>query len=380
MNLHAPNGLVRAETIEVVTDAARLAEIGPAWDALWSRTDGLIFQSHAWISGWWHNLSDVDLWELRIGVVWNGDRLEAIMPLCVQKRRGLRFLEWAANSYSDYEDVLVAPGYAPEALHVLWDQLTASGGFDIALINRLLPTAQMQAMSGRGGVVRLVPNHRSEISHRVSGEWTTGNAWFESQSKKPRQNYRRGKKSMAELGDLRFRLLDADEAVEPVLERLSALKRQWMDARGHSSALFEAGDKTLAALVDAMAQAGVLRIFVLELDGLIVAISVNFVQHRSLMAFVTTYDPAFERLSPGTLLMNDYIMWAFENRYHVVDFLCGAEAFKSRFATQAVRLSTLIAPGSILGRGVLLGDMVRHRIAKWRAHRSLTKDDGSGTA
>lgn len=366
MNMHAPGATIRADRLEIITDGARLAEIGVAWDDLWTRSDGLIFQSHAWISAWWQTVPNRKRLALRIGLVWNGDRLDAVMPLCVHKRRGLRFLEWAANSYSDYEDILAVDDCPPETLQRLWAALTAPGGFDIALLNRLCPGARTRELAERGARPALALNHRTEISHRVTGAWTTGADWFASQSKKARQNYRRKQSTIAEFGTPLFRLLTPDEPLRPVLARLSALKRQWLDARGRTSTLFEEGEAALSALVEAMARAGVLRLFVMEVDGLIVAISVNFEQHGSLMAFVTSYDPAFERASPGTLLMSDYIMWAFDHGLHTVDFLCGAEAFKQRFGTEAVTLGTLTAPGSVRGRAVLALDRLRHQLAKKR--------------
>nr|WP_295886616.1 GNAT family N-acetyltransferase [uncultured Devosia sp.] len=371
MNMHAPVATMRADRLEVITDEARLAEIGPAWDALWARTDSLIFQSHAWISAWWQTVPDRDIRHLRIGLVWNGDRLDAVMPLCVHKRRGLRFLEWAANSYSDYEDIIAAHDCPAETLQRLWTSLTALGGYDIALLNRLRPDARAHDLPGSSVRPALLPNHRSEISHRVTGTWSSGKAWFDSQSKKARQNYRRKQATLAEFGAPQFRLLGPDEPLRPVLERLSALKRQWLDARGRTSNLFEEGEVALSALVEALARAGLLRLFVVEVDGLIVSISINFEQHGSLMAFVTSYDPAFERGSPGTLLMSDYIMWAFDHGLHTVDFLCGAEAFKQRFGTAAVTLSTLVAPGSLRGRAVLALDGARHALAQRRRAKQV---------
>jgi CelD/BcsL family acetyltransferase involved in cellulose biosynthesis len=369
MNMHVAGATIRADRVEIVTDGARLAEIGPAWDDLWTRTDSLIFQSHAWISGWWQTVPDRERRQLRIGLVWNGDRLDAVMPLSLHKRRGLRFLEWAANSYSDYEDIIAISDCPPATLQRLWAELTKLGGFDIALLNRLCPGARTRALQDNGTRPALTPNHRSEISHRVSGNWSTGRAWFDSQSKKARQNYRRKQATLAEFGKPQFRLVGPDEPLRPVLERLSALKRQWLDARGRTSTLFEEGEVALSALVEALARAGLLRLFVLEVDGLIVSISVNFEQRGSLMAFVTSYDPAFEHGSPGTLLMTDYIMWAFDRGLHTVDFLCGAEAFKQRFGTDAVTLGTLTAPGSLRGRAVLALDRARYALAQRRQQK-----------
>src|SRR6185312_3093952 len=141
---------------------------------------------------------------------------------------------------------------------------------DLALLNRLLPEAQARVLaSGRSA---LKPNHRQELSFRVAGSFTTGAAWLESQSKKTRQNYRRGRKALEETGPVAFRLMGPDEDIAPVLDRLGELKRKWLEAQARESALFDDKAATLPALVEALRTEGVLRIFVLECAGSLVAV------------------------------------------------------------------------------------------------------------
>jgi len=374
MSAAAAMSVAPGEHFEVVQSAARLAEIGPAWSELWRQTDGLIFQSHAWISAWWHTVPDRDTRTLRIGLVWNGERLLAVLPLAISRRKGLLMLEWAANAHSDYEDVLAAPDCPPEALHRLWAQLSAAGGFDLVRLNRLSPGAFANALTAAVTGTRLRPNHREEMSYRVSGQWPNGAAWFNQQPKKTRQNYRRGRKALEETGAVQFRLLPPDAPVAPVLARLAVLKGKWLSARAIESELFEDGAAALAALVEALAQAGILHVFVLEHQGTVIAVSLNFVQRGTMMAFVTTYDPAFERASPGMVLMMDYIQWSIDHGLHTVDFLCGAEAFKRRFATQSVTLTTIAGVGSAKGALAELADRTRHQVQvlqnRWRDRAS----------
>ena len=372
MNMHAMAGSVRSERFEIVNDEARLGQIAAAWDELWERADGLVFQSHGWITAWWRSVPDRDRRALRIGLVWNGERLDAVMALATHRRRGVQFLEWAANSHSDYEDILSDPNCPTQALERLWREMAGHGGFDVALINRLRPDAQAKRLLDVPAKAKLSLNYRSEVAHCVTGDWPNGAAWFDSQNKKARQNYRRGQKAIGETGTLSFRVLAADEPPGPVLERLAALKRNWLAARGHSSELFAEDGQTLISLVEFLRDKGILRLFVLELDGLVVAASVNFVQRGTLMAFVTTYDPAFERGSPGTLLINDYIMWAFDHGLGTVDFLCGAEAFKLRFATETRTLTCLVGAGSWRGRVAVMADQAKHKLALWRKNREKT--------
>ncbi|RWC61380.1 GNAT family N-acetyltransferase [Mesorhizobium sp.] len=362
--------LPRTHRIEVATSDARLAEIAPAWAALWQRAGGLVFQHPDWISAWWRTTPHQDRRSLRIGLVWSDERLEGVIALATFRRSGIRVLEWAAKDHCDYGDVLLAPDCDPQILPQLWQRILDDGGFDLVYLNRLLPDSRIQALLGpaapRSGTI-LQPNHRSEISYRVAGTWQRGAQWFESQSKKARQNYRRGNKFMEEGGALRFRLMEAHEAREPVLERVAALKRLWLAKHGRVSDLFDEGSPALAALISVLAGLGLLRIFVLERENEIIAISINFEQHGTMMAFVTTYDPAFERASPGMVLMMDYIQWSLDRGLTTIDFLCGGEDFKRRFATHSVTLSSVMGGRSLRGRLAILADRARHAAKSWRS-------------
>lgn len=351
--------------IEIVADDSRLAEIGPAWTELWKRSDGLIFQSHAWVSAWWQTLADREHRELRIGLVWQGERLDAVMALATQRRRGLTLLEWAAKDSSDYCDFLAAPDCSSDTLNRLWSTLRNQGGFDVALVGRLLPDARGWCLKG-DQASRLRPNHRTEVSHRVVSQ-LNGESWFKAQSKKARKNFRRHWKLLEENGPVNFRLLGPDEPRKSVIDQFLTMKRNWLKSQGLSSAAYEQDAEAVIRMIDALADAGLLHLFVLESNDHVAAVAINFMQRGTMMAFLTAYDPAYERASPGTILITEYIMWAYDNGLSTVDFLCGGEAFKARFGTDAAVLGTLACAGSFKGQIALATDSARHRLMELRS-------------
>lgn len=363
-------GPAETERFEIIRTLDELEAAGPAWRALWEHSGAPIFQSHAWIMGWWSTIPDQEDLALMIVLAWRGANLRAVLPLVTRKRRGMRVLEWAARDYVDYCDALVHRGDNLSVLRRMWAYLSREGGFDLAHLSRLMPGASALTLLEREkGSVGLRVNRRTDQSQRVVGPWPSGEAWFETHNKKTRQNYRRGVKALEEGATLSFRLLPPDAPLEPVLERLSTLKRLWLAKNGIEAPLFDAGSPTLLALVQALAEAGQLRIFVLERDDVIIALSVNFVQGDTMMAFLTTYDPAVERGSPGMVLMVDYIKWAADHGLTTVDFLCGDEDFKGRFATQTVMLTSITGSRTMLGHAALLADQlvfVARRLRNWR--------------
>lgn len=357
-------------SIEIVRSPERLAELASDWEALWLNADGLAFQSHRWITAWWRTAPDQTNRQLRIGLLRRDGKLVAILPLAIRRQGLVRTLEWAARDHSDFCDALIAPDCDPTALNSLWESVLAEGGFDLVYLNRLLPDSLALGLAERSQAIRLRPYWRQEENYRVAGHWPTGQAWLDSQSKKTRQNYRRGRKFIEETGALRFRLFADDEPLAPVLEHVAALKRKWLERHGRQSDLFDEGAAALPALVGALRALGVLRLFVLECDDATIAVSINLIQRNRMMAFVTTYDPDFERASPGMLLMCDYIRWSIDQGLEEVDFLCGGEDFKRRFATRSLILSSRAAARTPLGHLALLADAARRRFSAWRSRRT----------
>lgn len=354
--------------LEIVTSHEDLAALAPAWDALWHDSDGLVFQSHAWIEAWWRTATHRDERDLLIGLVWNGARLEAVLPFATIRRRGITILEWAAKEHSDYGDALLAPDWNRDAVAALWREIATTGRFDMLYLNRLLPDAAIREIFAADlAAGRLRINHRSETSYRVVGPWRSGADWLEAQSKNLRRTHKRGSKFLEEAGELRFRLLGPDEPLEPLIERTAALKRLWLQRHGHVSDLFDEGTPALPALIHVMAGLGILHVFVVECGGTVVGIAINLVQRQRMMTFITTYDPDYERGSPGILQIIDYTQWSIDHGLTMVDFMCGGEDYKRRFATELETLGSVTGARTLVGRLAVLADTAGHALRSWRA-------------
>ena len=182
---------------EIVTDPDRLAAVRPAWQQIWERSNGFIFQSHAWIEGWLSAMSDRRDVRLQVGLAWDGDELRGVMPCAVHRRSGLRVLTWAAQLFSDYCDCLVDPvGEETVVVPLLWEALNQFGGFDLISLQQLRPDASCRAFLDQmaSGGARLQYGERSERCMRIENRWPDGEAFFRSLNKKGRNNHTRGKR------------------------------------------------------------------------------------------------------------------------------------------------------------------------------------------
>ena len=363
--------------IEVVTEPRRFAAVEEAWQALWQRAGGRIFQRHDWISGWLEGVRDRREIRPLIVLAWDGKALVGALPCALHRRSGLRLLQWAAQLFSDYCDWLIDPGCAQEPVsRALWDAVWRSGGFDLVNLHQVRPDAAcrlfLDGLLGRGGVLQA--GERTERCMRIESHWPNGEAYFRSLNKKGRNNHTRGKRILAELGgEVSFDVVEPGADVEQVLAEITRLKDAWLRANDPASPLLAGDAAVLRTVLRRAWDSGLARIFLLRVGGKIAAASVNFVYAGRMEAYFTAYDAAYERASPGTILIVDYAKWSFDRGLTLVDFLRGEEPFKFRLANAETVLDSYAGARTLVGQLAISG----HR---WLARRRTARAEVAGLA
>jgi CelD/BcsL family acetyltransferase involved in cellulose biosynthesis len=337
---------------EVVDNERRLDELESEWHALWLRTEGGVFQSYHWIKAWWLS-SQTD--RLHIALAWEDGELTAVLPLAILRWHGVRILQWAAQSVSDYCDAL---GDSEATLRQLWTMVSKRGGYDIVRLKNVRLDAAIRPILQDA----VAPGAASDACLQVLSRWPNGERWFRSLNKKKRSNHSRGERMLSEMGKVTVRHILTDPS-PALIAKLSNLKEQWRQANGLVSTCDTA---MLTALVDGLGKLGALRMVVLECGGEVVAGSINAVQGNRLFAFFATYDPAVARASPGIMLMTRYIKWAFDSGITEIDFLRGEEVYKFEFANKVVTLDVFLTSRTVFGACVLAA----YRL--WNAAQRLT--------
>ncbi|HEX2943267.1 MAG TPA: GNAT family N-acetyltransferase [Rhodopila sp.] len=352
--------------VEFITDATRFAAVGSAWQSPWQRAGGRIFQRHDWLSGWLEGVQDRREIRPYMVLAWDGPVLVGALPCAVHRRSGVRLLQWAAQVFSDYCDVLIDPAH-PDILPVLWEAMWRCGGFDLVSLQQVRPDASCRAFLDRlAAEGPLHPGERTERCMRIENRWPNGEAFFRSLNKKGRNNHTRGKRILGELGgEVTFRVIEPNaaaepgsaepERAEPVLAELVRLKDVWLRANDPASPLLGADAAVLRTVLRRAWDTGLAKIFLLEVGGRIAAASVNFVYDGRMEAYFTAYDAAYERASPGTILIVDYAKWSFDRSLTMVDFLRGDEGFKFRLANAETMLDSYAGSRTLMGQVAISG-------------------------
>ena len=346
---------------EIVTSPVEFIRLADDWNEFWRRADGTVFQSHAWISAWLQADPDAAKWRLHVAVARRDGRVAAILPLAIRRYHGVRVLEFAVQRFSDYCDG-IGP---PELLGELWSKVIQGGGFDVIRLRNVAPEAATRPAFASPSFSFLT-EAEDEISLRLRSVWPTGDAWLRTLNKKKRSNHARGRRMLAELGAVTVEHFDQAMPAD-VIQQLAGLKSQWLRDTEAESALLDGGPGLLAALAGSLAKVGRLYAFVVRCDGEIVAGAINATHGKRVWAYFSAYDPKFQRVSPGILLMTEYTRHALDHGFEEIDYLRGNETYKFEFATAHARLSRFTGAVTLPGRLAL--SAVRWQEA-WRKRRA----------
>jgi hypothetical protein len=92
---------------ELIDDAARLAAVAGAWQALWQRVPTATpFQLPAWLLSWWRSFHPG---ALAVVAVWKDERLVGLAPFYIERGRSRDRVLSLGIGVSDYLDLLIDP-------------------------------------------------------------------------------------------------------------------------------------------------------------------------------------------------------------------------------------------------------------------------------
>lgn len=259
------------------------------------------------------------LWSLR-----EGERLIGVASLLSRDGR----LTLAGDpSVCDYADLVCTPGYEEAFLAELLARARVSFEVvDFWGLREDSPTlAAVDEAARRTGFDVARELEAVAPAVRLPGSWEE---YLAGLSKKDRHELRRKIRRFGALGGgVRVRTVTAGrELVEGarLLRELMAMSRQdklEFLRRPQMETFF-------ARLVEELGPAGLIRLYVLELDGKPVAAVLCFLVANWLYLYNSGYDPGLAQYSVGLVSKAAVIQDAIEQGYDCVDFLRGGESYK----------------------------------------------------
>ncbi len=292
------------------TEQAGLDALRPAWDALAQRS-GNLFATWEWADAWWRHLGAGR--ELRVEADPTG---RFILPLCREATGELRFI---GHRDSDRLGPVCAPAEREGAAAALRT---------IALTQGPLVADDLPGDQDWPRLLDTEPLQRTSTPLlRLAGlDWE---GWLASRSRNFREQVRARERRLLRAHDVRIRLTDAAR-LDADMDALVALhETRWQGLSGSLRGPREALQRDFAR---AALERGWLALRLLECDGRPVAALYAFRYAGAEWYYQAGRDPAWDRWSPGFVLLCAAIREAFADGLDEYRLLRGDEAYKNRFA------------------------------------------------
>jgi len=268
-----------------------------------------------------------------LATVRQGKEIIGIAPLLVREERASII---GSADVCDYLDFVVAPGMERDFFSVLLDDLREKGinHLDLAplrpdstVLTNLVGMARKQ-----GHEVLCHPEH-------VSLELDLPPTWDEylaTLSKKQRHEVRRKLRRLWEAGNVEHRCVEVGREVAAYMDTF--LKLFSLSREEKANFMTPRMESFFRSLAEAMAEIGLLRFGIIELDTVPVAMTIGFDYNDSHYLYNSAYDPHFEYLSVGLLCKILCLKESIERGRKKWDFLGGGEAYKYQLGGQEIPL------------------------------------------
>jgi len=236
----------------------------------------------------------------------------------------------------DYADFIVAPGKEPAFCEAICDAVKQRG---VRLIDIASARPDSVTMSSMVSLARQRGYEVSCEEEEVSVERDLPPTWEEYLqllNAKQRHEVKRKLRRLEEAGKVDYRFVEDGEAVPAFMDMFLGL---FVESR-EDKASFMTGDMEgfFRSLSMAMAQAGLLRCGVLELDSTPVAAIIAFDFNDTVYLYNSGFDPEYRSLSVGVLSKVLCIKDSIERGKKRFDFLKGDEKYKYHLGGQQVQL------------------------------------------
>lgn len=90
------------------------SNIETIWDEFEKESNNYCFQNFYWLKNWHLNLNNKTNIKIFNVLVYQSKKIVMIVPLCVEKKNGLKILKWQGGNRSDYMGCLLTPNFSIE--------------------------------------------------------------------------------------------------------------------------------------------------------------------------------------------------------------------------------------------------------------------------
>ena len=328
-----------------ITSTGDFARLGPEWRQLHAGGGHEnAFLTFEWMFTWWRHYGRGQ--KLAVIVIRAGGRVIGIAPFYLRRQfRLARCLVFLAGDHvgSDHLDVLAAPGceaaVVAKLASMLLSRTPAWDSIELGEVGKDSLAASLGArLVAEGMTCEEAP--ASVCPYTVLP--SSFEEYLAGASANLRSNFRRRSRQIQDAGRVDFLMLSEPAAVEGGFSDLLRLHRLRFQQLGEDSAFLKVGVPEFhREALRALAAQGLVRLFLLQVNGESVAALYGFSSGRCFQFYQSGMHPEWAKYGVGLITMGNTIREAIAGGHIIFDFLRGCEEYKSKWARQERRNLTL---------------------------------------
>ena len=336
--------------VSVCTDPIQFEALKEEWSRLLDLSSvQSVFLSWHWLYAWWskyntsHMLHIVMVRDASSGV------LVGLGPFCVDENQGwwrpkaLVFLGSSAVS-SEYLDIIADPYREEEVANTIFTFLChQSPAWDLLIFDDMLKTSVVARYISASALkdTHIVKENVSEICPYITLPDSKA-AMLGDLSSRLRSTIKRQGKKLKAAGAVIRKAEDPAE-LTPYLEGLFSLHQKRWNAVGVKGSFEGQVIREFHTVVaKTFLDNDMLRLYIMQLNGHIIAALYAFQYKGSWFYFQSGYDPEWSGYSPGSVLMWHCIADAIDQGGAEFDYLRGNESYKHLWSSQSRQTCTLL--------------------------------------
>lgn len=318
--------------LDVIDSREGMRALEPEWRAVWRRDPAATpFHSPDWLLPWtqW-------LWgggRLRVFAVRKGGDLVAVAPFFLWgygARPEIIRLSFLGSGITDYLGIVAAPEYESDAARAILERLAASDSWHVCDWQELRPGAPllraelprgMTAQDGPCGVCPVIalPKSADDLMAGLDAKF--------------RRNLRVAENRLERDGAA-YAAVAPDDVEQGVRELIRLHEARWRDRHEPGMLATPALQNFHLAAARGLAAERLVRMYTLRIGGEVAAIQYNLCRNGRVYAYLSGFDPARQRSSPGAALLAHSIRCAIEEGATEFDFLRNREDFKYQWGAR----------------------------------------------
>jgi CelD/BcsL family acetyltransferase involved in cellulose biosynthesis len=344
------------DEFELVADT-RFDALKPEWDALWRRAPReYLMQTPDWAAISVRRPPDGRPRRAMCVVGRRKGRIDALWPFVVYQNNRWRVATTIAAEWGDYTSPLVEDG--PESsvrTRAIWGAARRLVRCDLFDLRYVRESSDLHRVISEDPTPKelLYPLEMYEVLLKGYATW---NDYWQTIDPNSRRDLNRKRRRLQEQGQVAVQQIDDVGRGRELIDWMLHHKRIWLDHAGKEDKIRlrtnEYGD-FLKAQVETFFPTGRCMMFALTLNDRVLGVDLASIDRTRFEWNVGTFDYEFRRFSPGLLLKEHQVRWAFERGLDY-DMRLGGGQHKRFFSNLVEQTNTWRVANSAWGHAYVL--------------------------